>query len=173
MVFFATLTNALLQLRDWLAVEKVALVAMKATGAYWRPAFHLLEDTLNVILVNAAHAKGLPGGKTDVADAAWLCQLGECGLLKASLAPPEPVRRLRDLTLYRTSLTVERTREIQRPEKELEDAGIKLSSAATDIMGVCGRAVLAALIKGERESTRWRGWPEPACDRRSSPWPKR
>lgn len=104
-----------------------------------------------MILVNAAHAKGLPGRKTDVADSAWLCQLGECGLLKASFVPPEPVRQLRDLTRYRTSLTAERTREVQRLEKELEGAGIKLSSVATDIMGVSGRAMLAALIEGERD----------------------
>ncbi|MCX4409529.1 IS110 family transposase [Streptomyces sp. NBC_01764] len=139
---FATMTNTLLELRDWLVAEKVTLVVMEATGDYWRPAFYLLEDCLNVILVNAAHAKGLPGRKTDVADAAWLCQLGECGLLKASFVPPEPVRHLRDLTRYRTSLTAERTREVKRLEKELEDAGI---------MGVSGRAMLAALIEGERD----------------------
>ncbi|MDT0465142.1 IS110 family RNA-guided transposase [Streptomyces gibsoniae] len=148
---FATVTNSLLELRDWLLAEKVTLVVLEATGDYWRGAFYLLEDCLNVILVNAAHAKGLPGRKTDVADAAWLCQLGECGLLKASFVPPEPVRHLRDLTRYRTSLTAERSREVQRLEKELEDAGIKLSSVATDIMGVSGRAMLAALIDGERD----------------------
>ncbi|MFJ9909898.1 IS110 family transposase [Streptomyces sp. NPDC101152] len=148
---FATVTNSLLELRDWLLAEKVTLVVLEATGDYWRGAFYLLEDCLNVILVNAAHTKGLPGRKTDVADAAWLCQLGECGLLKASFVPPEPVRHLRDLTRYRTSLTAERSREVQRLEKELEDAGIKLSSVATDIMGVSGRAMLAALIDGERD----------------------
>jgi transposase len=84
---FATTTNALLELRDWLVAEKITLVVMEATGDYWRGAFYLLEDRLNVILVNAAHAKGLPGRKTDVADAVWLCHLGECGLLKASFVP--------------------------------------------------------------------------------------
>ncbi len=148
---FATTTNALLELRDWLVTEKVTLVVMEATGDYWRGAFYLLEDCLPVILVNAAHAKGLPGRKTDVSDAAWLCQLGECGLLKASFVPPEPIRHLRDLTRYRTTLTADRTREAQRLEKELEDAGIKLSSVATDILGVSGRAMLAALINGERD----------------------
>ncbi|MGW7825043.1 IS110 family transposase [Streptomyces puniciscabiei] len=148
---FATVTNSLLELRDWLLAEKVTLVVLEATGDYWRGAFYLPEDCLNVILVNAAHAKGLPGRKTDVADAAWLCQLGECGLLKESFVPPEPIRHLRDLTRYRTSLTAERSREVQRLEKELEDAGIKLSSVATDIMGVSGRAMLAALIDGERD----------------------
>ncbi|KAF5994117.1 IS110 family transposase [Streptomyces sp. WAC00263] len=148
---FATMTNALLELRDWLVAEQVTLVVMEATGDYWRPAFYLLEDCLNVILVNAAHAKGLPGRKTDVADSQWLCQLGECGLLKASFVPPEPIRHLRDLTRYRTSLAMERSREAQRLEKELEDAGIKLSSVATDILGVSGRAMLTALIDGERD----------------------
>jgi transposase len=105
-----------------------------------------------VILVNAAHAKGLPGRKTDVSDSAWLAQLGECGLLKASFVPPEPVRHLRDLTRYRTALTVERSREAQRLEKELEDAGIKISSVATDILGVSGRAMLTALIEGEDDA---------------------
>ena len=149
---FATMTNALLELRDWLVEEKVTLVVMEATGDYWRGAYYLLEDTLNVILVNAAHAKGLPGRKTDVSDSAWLAQLGECGLLKASFVPPEPVRRLRDLTRYRSTLTVERTREAQRLEKELEDAGIKISSVASDILGVSGRAMLAALIAGEDDA---------------------
>jgi transposase len=85
---FATTTNALLELREWLVAEKVSLVVLEATGDYWRGVFYLLEDCLNVMLVNAAHAKGLPGRKTDVADCAWLCQLGECGLLKASFVPP-------------------------------------------------------------------------------------
>lgn len=148
---FATTTNALLELRDWLIAERVSLVVLEATGDYWRAAFYVLEDDLNVMLVNAAHAKGLPGRKTDVCDAAWLCQLGECGLLRASFVPPEPIRQLRDLTRYRTTLTAERSREAQRLEKELEDAGIKLSSVATDILGVSGRAMLAALIDGERD----------------------
>src|SRR5437868_6727044 len=124
----------------------------------WRPLaitgggrFYLLEDCLNVILVNAAHDKGLPGRKTDVSDAAWLCQMGECGLLKASFVPPEPIRQLRDLSRYRATLAAERTREASRLEKELEDAGIKLSSVATDILGVSGRAMLTALIEGERD----------------------
>jgi transposase len=148
---FATTTKGLLELREWLVAEKVTLVVLEATGDYWRGAFYLLEDCLNVILVNAGHAKGLPGRKTDVSDAAWLCQMGECGLLRASFVPPEPIRQLRDLTRYRATLAAERTREAQRLEKELEDAGIKLSCVATDILGVSGRVMLTALIEGERD----------------------
>jgi len=149
---FATTTNALLQLRDWLVEQQVTLVVLEATGDYWRGVYYLLEDTLNVMLVNAAHARGLPGRKTDVSDSAWLAQLGECGLLKPSFVPPEPVRHLRDLTRYRATLAVERTREAQRLEKDLEDAGIKISSVATDILGASGRAMLAALIAGQDDA---------------------
>ena len=148
---FATTTNALLQLRDWLIEQRVTLIAIEATGDYWRPPFYLLEDDLNIILVNPAHAKGLPGRKSDVTDSMWLAQLGECGLLKASFVPPTPIRQLRDLTRYRTTLSREHTREAARLEKELEDAGIKISSVATDILGVSGRAMLEALIAGERD----------------------
>ena len=145
----------------------------EATGDYWRGAFYLLEDDLNVILVNAAHAKGLPGRKTDVCDASWLCQMGECGLLRASFVPPEPIRQLRDLTRYRTTLTAERTREAQRLEKELEDAGIKLSSVATDILGVSGRAMLAALIAGEDDAVALAELAKAGCARRSRNWCRR
>ena len=120
---YATTTNALLELRDWLVAERVSLVVMEATGDYGAPRSTCSRMTLDVILVNAAHAKGLPGRKTDVCDAAWLCQLGECGLLRASFVPPEPIRQLRDLTRYRTTLSVERSREAQRLEKELKTPG--------------------------------------------------
>ncbi|WP_424748124.1 IS110 family transposase [Mycobacterium sp.] len=135
---YATTTNALLELRDWLIDQRVSLVVIEATGDYWRGAFYLLEDDLNVMLVNAAHAKGLPGRKTDVCDAAWLCQLGECGLLRASFVPPEPIRQLRDLTRYRTTLTAERSREAQRLEKELEDAGIPMSGCRCQLARSAG-----------------------------------
>ena len=105
-----------------------------------------------MVLINAKQAKALPGRKTDVADAVWLASLAECGLLRASFVPPEPIRQLRDLTRYRSVLTAERTREASRLEKELEDAGIKLSVVATDILGVSGRAMLNALIGGERDA---------------------
>jgi transposase len=149
---FSTMTNPLLAMRDWLVAERVTLVVMEATGDYWRSPYYLLEDALNVVLINAKQAKALPGRKTDVADSVWLAQLAECGLLRASFVPPEPIRELRDLTRYRTVLTTERTREAARLEKELEDAGIKLSVVASDILGVSGRAMLEALIGGERDS---------------------
>lgn len=149
---FSTMTNPLLAMRDWLVAEQVTLVVMEATGDYWRSPYYLLEDALNVVLINANQAKALPGRKTDVADSVWLASLAECGLLRASFVPPEPIRQLRDLTRYRSVLTAERTREASRLEKELEDAGIKLSIVATDILGVSGRAMLEALIGGERNA---------------------
>ena len=149
---FASMTNTLLQLREWLVSEQVSVVTMEATGDYWKPVYYLLEDAgFELMLVNARDAKGLPGRKTNVSDSAWLCQLTECGLLRPSLVPPEPIRRLRDLTRYRTTTTRERNREAQRLEKVLEDACVKLSVVATDILGVSGRAMLAALIDGERD----------------------
>jgi len=124
---------------------------MEATGDYWKPFYYLLEDgPFEVLLVNARHVKNLPGRKTDVSDAAWLAQLGAHGLVRGSFVPPEPIRQLRDLTPTRTTITRERAREIQRLEKLLEDAGIKLSSVATDISGVSGRAMLEALIAEQR-----------------------
>jgi transposase len=133
---FATTTNDLLAVRDWLVAEKVTLVVMEATGDYWRAPYYLLEDALNVQLINARQVKAMPGRKTDVSDSVWLAQLAECGLLRASFVPPPAIRQLRDLTRYRSVLADEQTREAQRLEKELEDAGIKLSCFATDILGV-------------------------------------
>ena len=150
-------TNQILALRGHLASERVTCVVMEATGDYWKPFYYLLEDLaqvgegVEVMLVNAREAKNLPGRKTDVADATWLAQLGAHGLVRASFVPPQPVRELRDLTRTRTAITRERSREVQRLEKLLEDAGIKLSSVATDIVGVSGRAMLAALVAGERD----------------------
>jgi transposase len=148
---FGTATRDLLKLRDWLTKAGVVSVVMEATGQYWRGVFYLLEEAVDVVLVNPAHVKGLPGRKTDVLDAVWLCRLAECGLVTASFVPPEPVRQLRDLTRHRTSLLGERTRQIQRLEKTLEDAQIKISGVLTDLLGVSGRAMIEALIAGERD----------------------
>ena len=150
---FSTFTADLEHLRDWLVAEGVTQVAMEATGVYWRPVRHVLETMAGVelSLVNPRHVKNLPGRKTDVGDAAWLAQLLECGLLRGSFVPPREVARLRDLTRYRTKLTQERVRETQRIQKLLEDAGIKLDSVATDVLGKASRRMLEALIAGERD----------------------
>ena len=149
---WGSVTNQVLALRDHLIAEEVTLVVMEATGDYWKPFYYLLEDgPFEVMLVNARHVKNLPGRKTDVSDAAWLAQLGAHGLVRGSFVPPGPIRQLRDLTRTRTTITRERAREIQRLQKLLEDAGIKLSSVASDITGVSGRAMLAALIAGQRD----------------------
>lgn len=144
-------TNEVLALRDHLLRAKVTLVVMEATSEYWKQFFFLLEDGLNVLLANAQDVKNMPGRKTDVSDAAWLAQLGAYGLVRASFVPPEPIRRLRDLTRTRTVLIRQRASEIQRVEKLLEDTGIKLSSVATDLTGVSSRAMLESLIQGERD----------------------
>lgn len=143
-------TRQILELRDFLEHEHVTTVVMEATSDYWKPFFYLLEETLPVMLVNAKAARNIPGRKTDVSDAAWLAQLGAHGLLRASFVPPEPIRELRDLTRARSIATRDRTREIQRLEKFLEGSGIKLSSVVTDLTGVSSRAMLEALIEGER-----------------------
>jgi len=148
---FATTTGSLLRLREWLSEQGVTVVGMEATGNYWKPVYYVLEDTVEVQLLNAAHMRNVPGRKTDVSDSAWIAQLVEHGLVRASFVPPRPIRRLRDLTRYRAALTAERTREKQRLEKLLEDAGIKLSVFVSDIFGVSGRAMLAALVEGERD----------------------
>jgi len=149
---WASTTNAVLALREHLVEEQVSLVVMEATGDYWKPFYYLLEDAgFEVMLVNARQVKNLPGRKSDVSDAAWLAQLGAHGLVRGSLVPPAPIRELRDLTRARTMMTRERGRDIQRLEKLLEDAGIKLSSVASDITGVSGRLMLQALIDGQRD----------------------
>lgn len=143
------MTGQILELKEHLLAEHVELVVMEATSDYWRPFYYLLEDDgLNIMLVNARDARNVPGRKTDVSDAAWLADLGAHGLVRASFVPPPPIRELRDLTRARTIITRERAREIQRLEKLLEDACIKVSSVATDITGVSGRLMLQALIDG-------------------------
>lgn len=144
-------TTEILALREHLIAEQVGCVVIESTSDYWKPFYYLLEDALNVMLVNAKAARNVPGRKTDVSDAAWLAELGAHGLLRASFVPPEPVRALRDLTRARTVITRARTKEIQRLEKLLEDAGIKLSAVASNIVGVSGRAMLEALIAGQRD----------------------
>jgi transposase len=149
---WGSMTSQILAVREHLVAEQVTCVVMEATSDYWKPFYYLLEDAgFELMLVNARHVKTVPGRKTDVADATWLAQLGAHGLVKASLVPPEPIRQLRDLTRTRTAITRERAREAQRLEKLLEDAGIKLSAVASDILGVSGRAMLEALIVGNHD----------------------
>ena len=126
---------------------------MEATGVYWKAPWAILEDEFECMLVNARHVKQVPGRKTDVADAAWLCQLAEAGLLKAHFVPPKPIRQLRNLTRYRKTQIQERAREVNRLHKALEDAGIKLDCVATDILGKSGRDMLDALVAGRPTRT--------------------
>ena len=148
---FSTMAGDLLALRDWLKQLGVTHVAMEATGVYWKAPYYALEDDFELLLVNAQHVKNLPGRKTDTKDAQWICQLLECGLLRGSFVPPKPIRELRDLTRYRKSLIKERQQEANRLHKVLEDAGVKLSCVASDVLGVSGRQMLDALVSGTRD----------------------
>lgn len=149
---FSTFTSGLEELADWLSANGVVEVVMEATGQYWKPIWYVLEERgFDLRLVNAKHVKMVPGRKTDLADAAWLAQLLEHGLLSGSFVPPAPIRELRDLTRYRKRLIQTHSAEQQRVQKVLEDAGIKLDSVASDVLGVSGRAMLRALIAGERD----------------------
>jgi transposase len=145
---FGTTVAGLLTLRDWLAAYGVTQVTMEATGVFWKPVWAVLEDEFELLLVNARHVKQVPGRKTDVKDAEWLCQLTEAGLLRASFVPPKPIRALRNLTRYRKTQIQERAREANRLHKALEDTGIKLDCVATNILGKSGRAMLDALVAG-------------------------
>lgn len=145
---FGTTAAELLALRDWLEAHGVTHVAMESTGVYWKPIYYVLEERFTCLLVNAAHVKQVPGRKTDIKDCEWIAQLLEHGLLRGSFVPPAPIRELRDLTRYRKVLIQDRTREANRLHKLLEDAGIKLASVATDVLGVSGRAMLDALVRG-------------------------
>lgn len=149
---FPTFAGDLDRLAEWLTAEGVTAVAMEATSDYWRPVWWVLEQAgFELVLVNARDVHQLPGRKTDVADSAWLAQLLECGLLRASFIPPPEIRELRDLTRYRKRLVQDRTREAQRVEKVLEDTGIKLSSVASSVLTKSARAMIDALIAGERD----------------------
>jgi transposase len=148
---FSTMTGDLLVLSDWLAEHHVEQVAMESTGVYWRPVFNLLEEGRTILLVNAQHVKAVPGRKTDVKDSEWLADLLRHGLLQASFIPPQPIRELRELTRYRKTLVQERVDEVNRLQKVLETANIKLAAVARDVLGVSGRAMLEAIITGEED----------------------
>jgi transposase len=150
---FGTATGELSELADWLTAEGVTHVAMESTGVFWKPVFNVLEGSFTVILVNAQHVKAVPGRKTDVRDCDWIARLLECGLLRASFIPPPPIRELRDLTRYRATVVRERVSEANRVHKLLQAANIKLGLVVTDILGASSRAMLRALIRGERDPT--------------------
>lgn len=145
---FGTTTAQLLALSDWLAAEGVTIAAMESTGVYWKPVWNLLEGRFELLLVNAAHVKQVPGRKTDVKDCQWIAELLQHGLLRASFVPDRPQRELRDLTRQRAQLVAERVRVANRIHKTLEDANIKLASVASDVLGVSGREMIRALVGG-------------------------
>jgi len=149
---YQTFSSGLASLTEWLQGHGVTQVVLEATGQYWKPIWYVLEERgLELLLVNARHVKILPGRKTDVGDAAWLAELLEHGLLRGSFVPPPVIRQLRDLTRYRKRLIQAHTAECQRIHKVLEDASIRLGSVAADVLGVSGRAMLRALLAGERD----------------------
>jgi transposase len=150
---FSTMTPDLLHMRHWLKAVGVTHVAMESTGIYWKSIFNVLEGHLEVLLVNAQHLKAVPGRKTDVKDAEWIADLLQHGLLRPSFVPPGWQREVRDLTRYRTSLIEERSRAVNRLQKTLEDANIKLASVASDLMGRSARDMLAAILAGEVDPT--------------------
>ena len=149
---FGTMTDDLLALGDWLGEAEVTHVAMESTGVYWKPIWNLLEERFSLLLVNAAHVKVVPGRKRDVGDAEWLAELLRHGLLRASFIPDRPARELRELTRYRTSLVRERAAEVNRLQKTLEGANIKLASVVSDVMGVSARAMLRELVAGNEDA---------------------
>ena len=148
---FGTMTDDLLALADWLAAQSVTHVAMESTGVFWKPLFNLLEDRFQLLLVNARDIKQVPGRKTDVKDCEWIADLLRHGLLKASFVPDRPQRELRELVRYRTTLVRERSAEVNRLQKTLEGANIKLASVASDPLGLSGREMLNALIDGSTD----------------------
>jgi transposase len=148
---FGTMTRDLLALRDWLREHEVTHAAMESTGVYWKPVYHILEGSVELLLCNARHMRNVPGRKTDMRDSEWIAELLQHGLLRASYVPAQPVRELRDLTRTRASMEEDKTRIINRVHKILEDANIKLSSVASDIMGVTGRQIIYALIGGQTD----------------------
>jgi transposase len=147
---FKTTTQELMALSEWLSTEAVTHIAMEATGVYWEPVWHILsDDEFDLTLANAAHVQNVPGRKTDANDAVWLADLMAHGLIKASFVPDEPTQQMRDLLRTRKQIVRERSSHIQRIQKTLEDANIKLDSVVTNILGLSGRRIIEALIAGQ------------------------
>ena len=149
---FGTMTDDLVALGDWLEGCQVTHVAMESTGVYWKPIYNVLEDRFILLLVNAQHIKAVPGRKTDVRDCEWIADLLQHGLLRGSLVPDRARRELRELTRYRTSLTEERTAEVNRLQQTLEGGNIKLGSVASDVLGKSGREMLDELVRGNTDA---------------------
>ena len=145
---FTTMTDDLLALAEWLRAAGCTHVAMESTGVYWKPVYNILEDQFEVMVVNAAHVKAVPGRKTDIKDAEWIADLLQHGLVRPSFIPDRPQRELRDLSRTRTALSDEHSAAVNRLQKVLEDANLKVASVATDVMGVSGRAMVEALLQG-------------------------
>jgi transposase len=150
----STNTRGLLELADWLTTQGVTHVAMEATGVYWKPVWHVLEQHVTLVLANAMHIRNIPGRKSDKNDATWIADLLALGLIRSSFVPPAPIQELRDLTRTRKQFVRERARHRQRIQKTLEDANVKLTEVITDILGTSGRAILTALIAGETHPER-------------------
>jgi transposase len=148
---FSTTTTGLGFLSSWLSARQVQLVAMESSGVYWKPPYYALEDSFCVWLCNARHVKKVPGRKTDLSDSEWLADVAAHGMVRPSLVPPVPIRQLRELTRYRRTQIDARAAEIQRLDKLLQDAGIKLTSVASRVLTLSGRAMIEALIAGERD----------------------
>jgi transposase len=162
---FGTMSDDLLGLSVWLKEHGVTTVALESTGVFWKPVFNLLDGQFEILVVNPEHIKKLTGRKTDSADAEWIADLLRHGLLRGSFIPSALLRELRDLTRYRTKLGDERTSEVNRLQKVLEDANIKITSVMTDSMGVSGRAILAQLLEGQTDQALGPNWRKGACAR--------
>ena len=154
---FATTTSDLLALSDWLSEQGVTHVVMEATGVYWKPVWHVLEGSFELVLANPTHIRNVPGRKSDVSDCIWMSELLAHGLIRGSFVPPEPIQHLRDLTRTRKQLGREIVQHTQRIQKTLEDANVKLTGLVSDLLGVSGRAILRALIAGESDPERLAG----------------
>jgi len=151
---FSTTTSGLIELSEWLAAHQCTHAGMEATGVYWKPVWHILEESLELVLANAQHIRNVPGRKTDVNDATWIAELLAHGLIRSSFVPPAPIQELRDLTRTRKQLTREMSQHTMRMQKVLEDANLKLSSVLSSIVGKSGRAMLEAIIAGETDPAR-------------------
>ena len=151
---YATKTQNILEMRDWLKEQGCTHIALESTGVYWKAIYNLLEEDFEILVVNAHHLKAVPGRKTDVKDAEWIADLLQHGLLRASFIPAAPQRELRELTRYRTRLVEERAREINRLQKTLEDTNLKLGDVVSDIMGKAARLILSAIAHGETDPSR-------------------